>query len=73
MQLAVSQFDVSNRTVRVVVDAFDSQGNAAVARAGAAALVADHVVAVIGPVLSSEAAAEIPSSKRRGSQPSAPR
>jgi branched-chain amino acid transport system substrate-binding protein len=59
-QLAVSQYDATNPSVKVVIDPFDSQGSPAQANNGATKLIGDKVVAVIGPAFSGESAAADP-------------
>ena len=59
-KLAISQFDAVDPPVRVAIDAVDTAGDPARARAAAARLVADRVVAVIGLTLGSEALAAQP-------------
>ena len=53
-QLAISQYDATNPSVKVTLDQFDSQGDPAQANNGATKLISDHVVAVIGPAFSGE-------------------
>jgi ABC-type branched-subunit amino acid transport system substrate-binding protein len=59
-RLAVSQFAGSDEGVSVVVDVASTRGTAAGAAAGARRLVADHVVAVIGPQTTAEIAGAEP-------------
>ena len=59
-QLAVSQYNATNPSVKVVIDPFDSQGSPAQANNGATKLISDKVVAVIGPAFSGESAAADP-------------
>ncbi len=60
VKLAVQQYDATNPSVKVSVDAFDSQGDPSQANNGATKLIGDHVVAVIGPAFSGESAAADP-------------
>jgi branched-chain amino acid transport system substrate-binding protein len=59
-QLAVSQYNATNPSVKVVIDPFDSQGSPAQANNGASKLINDKVIAVIGPAFSGESAAADP-------------
>ena len=53
-QLAISQYDATNPSVKVTLDEFDSAGDPAQANNGATKLINDHVVAVVGPAFSGE-------------------
>jgi branched-chain amino acid transport system substrate-binding protein len=59
-QLAISQYNAGNPSVKVTIDPFDSQGNPAQANNGATKLISDKVVAVVGPAFSGESAAADP-------------
>ncbi len=65
-QLAISQFNPVDSGVQVVLDPFDSWGNRSEATKGAAKLIDDNAVAVIGPTLSSDAEAADPLFERAG-------
>jgi len=53
-KLAISQYNGTNPSVKVSLDAFDSQGDPAQASNGAQKLISDKDVAVIGPAFSGE-------------------
>lgn len=65
-KLAVSQFDAVDPPVRVSLDVVDTGGDPGRARSGALRLVADRVVAVIGPTFGDEAAAADPVLEQAG-------
>ena len=65
-QLAISQYDATNPSVKVTLDAFDSQGDPAQANNGATKLIADKVVAVIGPAFSGESGVADPIFEQAG-------
>jgi branched-chain amino acid transport system substrate-binding protein len=65
-KLAVAQYNATNPSVKVDVDAFDSQGLPSQANNGATKLIGDHVVAVIGPAFSGESAAANPVFEQAG-------
>ena len=54
-KLAISQFDAVDPPVKVALDAVDTAGDASRARSAAMKLVADKVVALIGPTQGTEA------------------
>lgn len=53
-KLAVQQYNATNPKAKVSVDPFDSQGLPAQAPQGVQKMIADNVVAVVGPAFSSE-------------------
>lgn len=59
-KLAISQFDAVDPPVRVAIDVVDTGGDPNRAHSAALRLVADRVVAVIGPTFGDEAAAADP-------------
>ena len=65
-KLAVSQFDAVDPPVRISLDVVDTGGDPNRARSGALRLVADRVVAVIGPTFGDEAAAADPVLEQAG-------
>jgi branched-chain amino acid transport system substrate-binding protein len=65
-QLAISQYNAANPSVKVTIDAFDSQGDPSQANNGATKLIGDKVVAVIGPAFSGESAAADPIFEQAG-------
>lgn len=65
-KLAVSQFDAVDPPVRISLDVVDTGGDPSRARSGALRLVADRVVAVIGPTFGDEAAAADPVLEQAG-------
>ena len=65
-QLAISQYNATNPSVKVTLDEFDSQGDPAQANNGATKLISDHVVAVIGPAFSGESGVADPIFEQAG-------
>ena len=65
-QLAISQYDATNPSVKVTLDPFDSQGDPAQANNGATKLINDKVVAVIGPAFSGESGVANPIFEQAG-------
>jgi branched-chain amino acid transport system substrate-binding protein len=54
VKLAISQYNAASPSVKVTLDAFDSQGDPSQASNGAQKLISDKDVAVIGPAFSGE-------------------
>jgi branched-chain amino acid transport system substrate-binding protein len=65
-QLAISQYNATNPSVKVSLDPFDSQGEPAQASNGATKLINDKAVAVIGPAFSGESLSADPSFEAAG-------
>jgi branched-chain amino acid transport system substrate-binding protein len=65
-KLAIQQYMAGNPPVKVVIDPFDSQGDPSQAANGAQKLIADKVVALIGPAFSGESAAADPYFEQAG-------
>jgi branched-chain amino acid transport system substrate-binding protein len=65
-QLAISQYDATNPSIKVTLDEFDSQGDPAQANNGATKLISDHVIAVIGPAFSGESGVADPIFEQAG-------
>ncbi len=64
--LAIAQYMATNPKTKVVIDAFDSQGQASQAPTGAQKMINDKVVAVIGPAFSGESASADPIFEQAG-------
>ena len=65
-KLAISQYNATNPSNPVTIDAFDSQGLPSNANNGATKLIGDKVVAVIGPAFSGESKAADPIFEQAG-------
>lgn len=65
-KLAIQQYNATNPKTKVSIDPFDSQGLPAQAPQGVQKMIADNVVAVIGPAFSSESQSADPTFEKAG-------